>query len=93
MEKVKELLGIAKPGGLDDIAVRAAKTAAAAFAAYCLRKGIDAGGVTVYKGAIEAAYVAGASVILNAMLLLGPGEPGQKTGGDEEVDADAPPSE
>lgn len=89
MDRVKELLGVAKPGGLDDFAIRVGKTAVAAFAAYCLQKGIGDGGVDVYKGALQAAYVAGATLALNAALLLAPGEPGQKTGGDEEADEDA----
>lgn len=32
-ERVKDLLGIAKPGGLDDVLVRAAKTGVAVFLA------------------------------------------------------------
>lgn len=89
MEKLKELLGIAKPGGLDDVAVRAVKTALAAFAAYCLKEGIGDGGVEVAKAAADAAWVAGASVVLNAMALLAPGPAGNKTGEAEEVDAEA----
>jgi hypothetical protein len=89
-EKLKELLGIAKPGGLDDLAIRALKSALAAFAAFVIKEGLGNLDHTAAAAAIDAGWVAGATVVLNAMLLLAPGDPGQKTGDDEAVDADAP---
>jgi hypothetical protein len=72
IEKVKHALGIARPGGIDDIVVRAVKTALAAFAAFVVKEGVGNIDATAAQAAIDAAWVAGATVVLNAMLLLAP---------------------
>lgn len=86
MNQVKAWLGIAKPGGIDDFVIRVVKTAIAAFAVFIVKRGIDNIDVHVLRDAIDAAWMAGGSIVLNALALLAPGEPGQKTGEPEVVD-------
>jgi hypothetical protein len=74
LDKVKHYLGIARPGGIDDIVVRAAKTGLAAFAVFVLQEGVSNMTAELGQDALEAAYVAGATVILNALALLAPAE-------------------
>jgi hypothetical protein len=75
LDKIKHLLGIAKPGGVDDVAVRAVKTAAAAFAAFVLQAGVaNITDAEVAAAAVDAAWVAGATIVLNALLALAPSE-------------------
>lgn len=71
-QKVKDLLGIAKPGGIDDIVVRAVKTAVAVFlsqpfVALILQGSFDPNAA---RAAVYAAVAAGATVILNAALAV-----------------------
>lgn len=71
IEKLKDLAGIAKPGGIDDVVVRAVKLAVAAAAGLLLKEGISGADVDLLKAAGEAAYITGAGVLLNALLLWG----------------------
>ena len=71
-QKVKDLLGIAKPGGIDDVAVRAAKTAVAVFlsqpfVALILRGEFDP---NVARAAVTAGVAAGATVVVNAVIAV-----------------------
>jgi hypothetical protein len=88
-EILKGWLGVAKPGGLDDFAIRVLKTALAAFGVYLTKRGLDNIDEHVLRDAIDAAWMAGGAVVLNALALLLPGKAGQKTGGVAEVDRDA----
>lgn len=89
METWKKWLGIGTPGGLDDLFIRAVKSAIWAFVGVV---GADLAGVLdapTRDAAIAAAIAAGAAVIGNAVLLWASGASGQKTGDVGEVDRDA----
>ena len=70
LAKLKEFLGIAKPGGIDDIVVRAIKTGVAVFIASPVVAAIFRGEFDVpgLRAAALAAGAAAVSVILNAAL-------------------------
>jgi hypothetical protein len=89
MEVLKGWLGIAKPGGADDFVIRVVKTALAAFGVFLVKRGLENIDETALRAAIDAAWIAGGSVVINALALLAPGDPGQKTGDTVEVDRDA----
>lgn len=71
LKKLKDLLGIAKPGGIDDIVVRAVKTGVAVFiASPVVRAAV--GGEFDLPGLRAAALAGGAaavSVLMNAVLV------------------------
>jgi len=89
MDLLKNWLGIAKPGGLDDFVIRVVKTFVSAFAVFLIKRGLDNIDETAVRAAIDAGWMAGGAIVLNALALLAPGEAGQKTGEPEEVDQDA----
>jgi hypothetical protein len=68
MDRLKKLLGLGAPGGVDDIAVRAVKTAISTFFAVV---GADAAGF-INPDLLEAGLIAAAgaavSVVQNALL-------------------------
>lgn len=69
MDKLKSLLGIGAPGGVDDVVVRAVKAAITTFFAVL---GADALGLInpeLVEAAGIAALAAGANVIINTVLL------------------------
>lgn len=72
MDKFKAWLGIARPGGIDDIVVRAIKTGLVAFAITVMRRGLDHMDTTAWLAAVNAAWFAAGSVVLNALALLIP---------------------
>ena len=90
MENFTNWFGIAKPGGLDDLVIRALKTFVSAFAVFLIKRGLDNIDATALRSAIDAGWMAGGAIVLNALALLAPGDQGQKTGTTAEVDADAP---
>lgn len=73
-QRVKDLLGIAKPGGLDDLIVRAAKLAVAAFLAQpfvpVLRE-LDFASfdISLARAAAQAGAVAFVGTLVNAALI------------------------
>ena len=70
--KVKDLLGIAKPGGIDDVVVRAVKTAVAVFLSQPFVALLVDGSFDPNAGtaALAAAVAAGATVLLNAAVAV-----------------------
>ena len=68
MNKLKKLIGLGTPGGLDDLFVRAVKTAVKVFLGL---EGLNVAGWSVATGraAVIVAAAAGASVVLDAILL------------------------
>jgi hypothetical protein len=86
MNQLKKWLGIAKPGGLDDFVIRVTKTALAAFGVYLTKRGLDNIDAHVVRDAIDAGWMAGGAIVLNALALLAPGPAGQKTGEVSDVD-------
>lgn len=69
-ERLKDILGIAKPGGIDDIVIRAVKTGVAVFIASPVVRALLGGEVNL-PGLKAAALAAGAgvvSVLLNAAI-------------------------
>lgn len=79
LAKLKEFLGIAKPGGIDDIVVRALKTGLAVFLASPVVAAIFRGEFDLpgLRAAALAAGAAVASVLINALLKALPGEPSE----------------
>lgn len=71
MDRIKRLLGIARPGGIDDIVVRSAKTAVAVFLAQPFVPLIRGGAfdVNLAQAAAFAAAAAFIGALLNAGLL------------------------
>jgi len=70
-EKLKKLLGIGAPGGVDDIVVRAVKTAVGVLLVSPFIVALPTAGLDYDAGmaAVTAAVAAGGTVILNAVLL------------------------
>ena len=70
-QKVKDLLGIARPGGIDDIVVRAIKTGVAVFIAQPFVAAVLNGefDVNAARAAALAAGAAVVSVLINAALV------------------------
>lgn len=70
IQKLKDLLGIAKPGGIDDIVVRAIKTGIAVFIASPVVRALLGGEVDLpgLKAAALAAAAGVVTVLLNAAL-------------------------
>lgn len=70
IQKLKDLLGIAKPGGIDDIVVRAIKTGIAVFIASPVVRALLGGEVDLpgLKAAAFAAAAGVVTVLLNAAL-------------------------
>lgn len=64
---MKTVLNKLAASGLEDVLIRTAKTAVAAFAAICIKQGIG-NGVQVYAAALDAAYIAGVTFVMNAAL-------------------------
>ena len=71
MEKIKKLIGIGTPGGIDDIVIRALKTGVAVFLATPFVAAIQGGSFdpTLAEGAVLAAGAAAVGVLINAVLL------------------------
>lgn len=74
MVKLKDLLGIARPGGIDDLTVRAAKLAVAAFLAQPLVPVVRALDFAAFdpnlaRAAATAAAVAFVGTFVNAALI------------------------
>ena len=69
--KLKELLGIARPGGIDDIVVRAIKTGVAVFIAQPFVSAVLRGefDLNLLRAAALAAGAAIVSVLINAALV------------------------
>jgi hypothetical protein len=62
-------LGIAAPGGWGDLLVRTVMTVLAAFLALVLKEYLDTREWDVAACAIDAAWVAGGTFVLNAILM------------------------
>jgi len=69
IEKIKKLIGIGTPGGIDDVIVRAVKLAVYTFIGGVTIAGTPVFDVPTVKVAAIAAGGAAVSVILNALLL------------------------
>lgn len=71
IEKLKVLIGIGKPGGIDDIFIRAAKTAVGVLLVSPFIIALPTAGLDydAAAAAITAAIAAGGTVVLNALLL------------------------
>lgn len=69
MEKLKKLIGIGAPGGLDDLIVRAVKVGILAFVGVAGASVIGWTDPTLLEAAGQAALAAAAGVVLNAVLM------------------------
>jgi len=69
--KAKDLLGIAKPGGIDDLFLRALKTALGVILVSPFIIALPTGALDydAAKAAVTAGVAAGGTVVLNAVLL------------------------
>jgi hypothetical protein len=70
MNSINKWLSIAVPAGWADVMVRTVKVAVAAFLIFHLKEWIDAGKFDTPDIAIDSAWLAGGSFVLNAILLL-----------------------
>jgi len=68
MESLKKWLRIGVPAGWDDVVVRTVKAAVVAFVALNLKEWLDSGEWDAPACAIDAAWVAGGTFVLNAVL-------------------------
>lgn len=68
MSKIKEWLGLGVPGGWDDVAIRTVKSAVVAFVGLLLKDGVANADWDVLLAAGSAAWVAGGTFALNAIL-------------------------
>jgi hypothetical protein len=66
--KIKKWIGIGVPGGWDDVAVRTVKVGVMAFSALLVKEGVANADWAALQAAADAAWVAGATLVLNAVL-------------------------
>ena len=69
MENLKRWLRVGVPAGWDDVAVRTVKAAIVAFAALMIKERLDASW-DAPACAVDAAWVAGGTLVLNTTLAL-----------------------
>ena len=69
MESLKKWFSIALPAGWDDVIVRTVKVAVVAFVILHLKEWIDAGAPDTLDIAIDAIWIAGGTLALNAILM------------------------
>ena len=69
MESFKKWFDIAAPSGWDDVVVRTVKVAVVAFVILHLKEWIDAGAPDTLDIAIDAIWIAGGTLVLNAVLM------------------------
>ena len=69
MESFKKWFNIAAPSGWDDVVVRTVKVAVVAFVMFHLKEWFDAGTFDTPDIAIDSAWIAGGTFVLNAILL------------------------
>jgi hypothetical protein len=70
LAKLRELIGIGRPGGLDDLLVRVVKTAVAAGAAAAVAIAFDViNGDVAIKAAVFVVLTAAATAAINALQL------------------------
>ncbi len=64
MERIKKLLGVGVPGGIDDIIVRSVKTGIAVFLAANPFASVDSGKAALFAGLSAAVTALGNAIIL-----------------------------
>ncbi len=78
MNSTDKWLSIGVPAGWPDVTVRTVKVAVVAFVIFHLKEWVEAGKTDTLDIAIDSAWVAGGTLVLNAILLLaspGPSRP------------------
>jgi hypothetical protein len=78
MEGLARWLRLGVPSGWADVVVRTAKVAVIAFLALQFKEWLDTRELDIPGCAIDAAWVAGGTLALNAILLLANASPGRR---------------